>query len=315
MTMFDKHLPEQILRKDDMEWNVSGLFAHDNDILTFMNIVQKELGAKNPISSVHGAPPVKWNSGRITRPFIKKELDATIEAYSKIKMPLYLTFSNHLLTVEDLKDPASNYLIDKIAETGMGGVILASDILSDYIHDKHPELKQIASIIRAAVHNGPLDKEYYESQGKKFDCVVFLPDDVFNYPLLESIEPKAKFEIIANEPCLVGCKVRRVHYALLAQHGKFDINLDEKSRDFEINRCISKPLSKQIAVHIGQSNASRTRNCNLTEDEINYIYDLGYRRFKLQGRNENRGSFLYDVTKYTLEPTIIAPLVYKAMVN
>ena len=51
MATFDKHLPEQILRKEDMEWNVSGLFAHDNDIIAFINIVQKELGAKNPISS------------------------------------------------------------------------------------------------------------------------------------------------------------------------------------------------------------------------------------------------------------------------
>lgn len=314
---FNSVLPKTALYHRDIKWNVSGLFTQDDGILNFIDMVKNGFKEDCPITSVHGCPPVMWNSGRITRPLLKPEIDGIIDRYTKIGMPLYLTFSNHLLTKEMLNDKLSNYLLDKIAETGQGGVILASDILSDYIRNKHPKMKLIASIIRAAIDRGAepaLTLDYYEKQAKKFDCVVFLPDDVFNYEMLKKIKHKDKFEIITNEPCLYGCKMRRIHYGFLASFYKNDIELTEKSFHFETNKCISKPLLKQIALHIGQSNSARTRNCNVTADEFDYLYDIGYRRFKLQGRNESPASFIYDLTKYILEPTYFAPLAYKALV-
>lgn len=311
--MQNLNLPEQKLRKNDVNWNVSGLFAQDRLIHSFIDVMTNELGTVNPISSVHGSPPLLWNSGRITAYLEKDAIDATLESYAKIGMPVYLTFSNHLIEKEDLNDKSCNYLLDKIAEGENNGVILVSDILAEYIRERHPNLKLLSSIIRPTFYDGVRDKAYYESLAKIFDCVVFLPDDIFDFPMLESLDEKEKFEVIANEPCLYGCKTRRLHYSYLAKYNKRDVLLDDKSRNFEVNVCRSKPFFKQINVHIGQANAERTRNCNLSDKEFDAIYDMGFRRFKLQGRNEAGPSFVYDLTKYMLEPEFIAPLVFKHM--
>ncbi len=311
--MQNLNLPEQKLLKKDVNWNVSGLFAQDRLILSFIKVVTEFLGAPNPISSVHGCPPLLWNSGRITMNLDKDAIDATLDSYAKMGMPVYLTFSNHLIEKEDLDDISCNYLLDKVAEGENNGVILVSDILADYIRNRHPHIKLMSSIIRPTFYDGVRDKDYYESLAKIFDCVVFLPDDIFAFDMLNSLENKDKFEVIANEPCLYGCKTRRLHYSFLAKYNKRDILLDDKSMNFEMKVCKSKPFFKQINVHIGQENADRARNCNLNLKEFNAIYDMGFRRFKLQGRNEAPPSFIYDLTKYMLEPEFTAPLVFKHM--
>ena len=313
--MLNLKLPEQKLRKKDINWNVSGLFAQDRFILAFIEIMANFLDAPNPISSVHGAPPLLWNSGRITVNLDKDVIDATLNQYSKIGMPVYLTFSNHLIEKDDLKDASCNYLLDKISDGENNGVIIVSDLLANYIRERYPKLKLMSSIIRPTFYDGVRDKNYYESLAEIFDCVVFLPDDIFNFDLLQSLKNKNKFEVIANEPCLYGCKTRRLHYSFLAQYSKRDIFLEDKSRNFEMKICKAKPFFKQINLHIGQDNDNRARNCNLNDKEFDEIYNMGFRRFKLQGRNESPQSFIYDLTKYMLEPDFIAPLVFKHMVT
>ena len=44
-----------------------------------------------------------------------------------------------------------------------------------------------------------------------------------------------------------------------------------------------------------------------------HAYDLGFRHFKLQGRRDNVYSYIYDLTRYLLEPDFAAPLVFKTL--
>jgi hypothetical protein len=40
---------------------------------------------------------------------------------------------------------------------------------------------------------------------------------------------------------------------------------------------------------------------------------MGFRYFKIQGRDNIPYCFAYDLTRYTLEPGVAAPLVYKML--
>ena len=45
------------------------------------------------------------------------------------------------------------------------------------------------------------------------------------------------------------------------------------------------------------------------------VYDMGFRRFKLQGRDDSPNFFLYDLLRYTIEPQLLLPVIYKAFVS
>ncbi len=40
---------------------------------------------------------------------------------------------------------------------------------------------------------------------------------------------------------------------------------------------------------------------------------MGFRCFRIEGRDDNAFCFAYDLTRYTLEPGFAAPLVYKKL--
>ena len=59
--------PEEYLNPyyPEAVWNVSALFQHDDVIFNLINLMNDFLGCPNPIGSVHGCFPIKWNSGRV----------------------------------------------------------------------------------------------------------------------------------------------------------------------------------------------------------------------------------------------------------
>ena len=57
----------------------------------------------------------------------------------------------------------------------------------------------------------------------------------------------------------------------------------------------------------------RTRSCNLTRNEPSLLYDMGFRHFKIHGRDNIPYCFAYDLTRYTLEPGFAAPFIYKIL--
>jgi len=57
------------------------------------------------------------------------------------------------------------------------------------------------------------------------------------------------------------------------------------------------------------------RSCNLSIEELKAVYDMGYRRLKLQGRADTPESFAYDVLRYMVEPGRVGPVVVKAFLT
>lgn len=296
----------------DAKWNVSGLFIHDHLICMLSSNVQSQFNCRF-VESVHGAPLVKWNSGRIQKTTLDpKNLSTafvhTLQQYKQLGISVFYTFSNSLIEKETLNDPSCNFMLERLAEIHgeNGGVILSSEILSEYIRNKYPQLKQISSVVKATMEDGKGKPEYYKQLEKKYDRVVIHPDDNFNPELLSQLDPQ-KAEILVNESCLINCPTRKQHYTLYSEYSKHLKITSEELRDFEDNVCHSVPTYKQVSCSV-----PRRRNCNLTVSELKAIYDMGFRQFKIQGRTDSGAVFKYDLTRYILEPEHIAPLLFKS---
>jgi len=309
----------------DAVFNVSGLFVYEPLVLGFMKLCETAFDWRAPVEAMHGAPAVLWNGGRISPfPLRVEQWHAEINALYARKVGCFLTFTNHLLEQADLADPHSNALLDVIAQRpDINGVIVASDLLSEYIARRYPALRQVASITKVAIEGGNGNAAYYRRLGERFWRYVVHPDDCHNPELLEQLD-RDKAEIIVNENCLRGCAVRARHYDYIARAQRTQqphvvsagisatsapagIQTAAVAQQVEqsLPECPSIPLTRQIA--------RRRRNCNFTAAEFKAVYDMGFRHFKLQGRRDTVYSFAYDLTRYLLEPDFAAPLIFKTL--
>jgi collagenase-like PrtC family protease len=157
--------------------------------------------------------------------------------------------------------------------------------------------------------------------GKRFYRYVVHAEDCQDAKLLDQLD-RTKAEILVNETCLRGCPRRDRHFELIARlhkdlrdnqfvvaGGPGDTLLKRRLTLQELEQfaaaCQAMPYDRQIG--------KRQRNCNLTSNELKSVYDMGFRHFKIQGRNDHPLVFAYDLTRYTLEPGCAAPLVYKVL--
>lgn len=306
-------------------FNVSGLFVYEPLVLGLMKLTEAAFGCTAPVEAMHGAPAVLWNGGRVSPfPIRSEQWHAALGALNARNVGCFLTFTNHLLEHADLADRHSNALLDAIAQRpDLNGVIVASDLLSAHIARRYPSLLQVASITKVAVEGGRGNADYYRRLGERFRRYVVHPDDCHDPALLDHLD-RDKAEIIVNENCLRGCTVRPKHYDYIARAQRtqpthvvsaggvaaaapagIQTHVAAEQAEQSLPECPSIPFNRQIG--------RRLRNCNFTRAEMKAVYDMGFRRFKLQGRRDNLYSFAYDLTRFLLEPDFAAPLIFKTL--
>ena len=293
----------------DARWNLTGLFGHDLLILQVFSLLQERFGCHLRFDSIHGAPQVPWNCGRFsTTPVPTREaLQSMVSAFNDVGIGVYFTFTNHLLDSSDLGDPACNLLLESIDNgLGLNGVILASDLLFDYVRRRHPDLKLTASIIKVTEEEGRGDLAYYRSVLDRFDSVMAHPDDGFNCDLLAELD-RDKIEILVNENCAFHCPNRIKDYEVMASVLKAGpVKSDTNPYTVMERRHCRMPLRKLTPA---------VRSCNFGATEMLRVYELGFRRFKLQGRQDMPATFLFDLLRFAVEPELIAPVVFKSFVS
>ncbi len=300
----------------DARWNISGLFVHDTTLLAFLTLLKDRYDCTPCIDGVHGAPNVLWNSGRPNKVDVPKDenIQGMVDFYNTRNIGVYFTFSNHLLHAAALDDPVCNHMLKFLNNgRGLNGVILASDILYDHVRSRFPDLKLTASIVKVAVEGGQGKRDYYASQCQRFDSVMLHPDDAFRLDLLDDLD-REKMEIIVNENCVRHCAIRPLHYEMMVRQYHERVQARAEGRVFDEDAA-------QKELHDDKGNVcllpalrldGHNRSCNLAEDELEPIYELGYRRFKLQGRGDAFAAFIFDLTRFLLEPRLLHPVVYKA---
>ena len=303
-----KSLPNEALRNQGINWHVAGMFDKDRIITDFVKIITNEFDNPNPVKSVYGAPNYLWNAESFTVYCGKPEIEMTISSFERERIPTFLTFTNTRIEQKDLADTSSNYLLERVSKKRGNGIVVSSDILSDYVRSKFPDLKQVASLPKVADPKNKRDKAFYEGLASRFDKVFIHPSDNFNLDLLASLDNKKKFEIIVNLDCILDCP----HYTKCTEPSYNFLELDEKHTFWEKN-CIA--CHKQILISKGKENEKRLRNSGLTADEVDELYKMGFTNFQIMGRGRSIFTYTNDLTRYILEPTFIGPLVFKLLIG
>ncbi len=279
-------------------WDVSGAFVNDRELVSFYDYCKLRLGF-TPFSLVHGSPLFGWNSGRVLKQLIRDaaEVRELSMAYVQRKIAIDLTFSNLYLTQENVRDKVGNTLLEFFRRnnpTGQNAVIMASDTLYEHVKTNFPELKTVSSILKVAHERGRGKPDYYRRLAEKYDKVMIHPDDSINCGLLEKLGDKSKYELIVNEYCVRSCPIRHLHYDSLSKTALDFFSFDSSGFD----KKLAKNGCSSMSTLLGSPDHGVMA---LKRSEIKTLYDMGFRRFKLQGRGHpNAALILFDLLRLVL---------------
>lgn len=288
-----------------------GAFCTKDHLVKDLLAVSQALGYNIPIASVYGSPNVVFNSGRVVRSMPRHEdIVAAVTLYNTHNIAVFLTFSNTYVGSNDLNDACANRLLELLwhSDRSLNGVILSSDILSDYIKTTFPGLVRKASVLKVVADGGIGSVRYYQDLLAAYDCVTLHPDDSLNLDLLRQLVPvQSRVEMLVNECCLAGCPSRVQHYDLLSriQMNQGNPQLSDEESNFSAQSCNSFDMARQLT--------SCKRNLNMSSLELKAAYDLGFRAFKLQGRTDYDHIFLFDCARFLFEGEILFPFIFKLM--
>ena len=288
---------------NDIKYNIAGLGRCTKLILQLLDIVEAKFDCTLPIKYIYGSPSILWNGGRITLKKYKE--DYILHRYaleidllkSRGIIPLF-TFSNVYISDVELEDKTCNEFLKLIAKTN-SEIIVTNEKLKEYIKFKYPNISLHASVIKTAFEDNR-STSYYKNLSNEFSNYVVHPEDNFNISLLQQI-PKLNAEIMLNERCKYTCKIRDKHYLSISEEQKNRMYKNNVYNHF-LDACEYIPEYKQAN--------SPFRNTSLTLSEVEVIYNLGYRQFKLQGRTDGLYVYFFDLMRYMLEPNIVFPHLY-----
>jgi len=294
----------------EIDWNVGALFAHDSFIHNLFDMCQ-DLGYEIPIKYVFGSIPCKFQGGRFApKNMIIKEAIRLIESYNSRNIGCRLTFSNVFITEEDLANERSNKLLEAInkVEGRLNGVIVSSDLLAEYIREKYDNLELISSMVKPSCEVGLGDykdtTEYYNSLFELYDIVVINPSKVNDSDFLRNIKYPERVEFIANHRCVPNCPRAKLHYE--TQMRISDKYLKEGMVSEEDTEIINNLKTKCHDVKNKNPLLGSTFSCS----DIEKLTRLGYKHFKIEGRDNDDITFARDLGDYIFNTYLFNRMVY-----
>lgn len=283
-----------------IEWGLSSLFAHDYFTNMLVLILEKEYGIKSPIRRVYGCPAFKWNGEDIVyqRPS-KESIMKTLELYNDAGIEVYATFTND--RVREFRDQSSLFLLDRIAEMDTNsGVVITDRFLIPIIRRRHPDIPIMTSISNIEFNRPDEEYElqYYLDLMEQFDTVNIHTDDITRYELLEKM-PRDKVQITVNENCVRDCENRARHYGLISKCSKDPYNVIARS---ELEKMVC-PKGNTMSSYYDKIDMLDVYNndASLNRSELKKLYDMGFRKFKIQGRSNSLEEFAFDVTRFLFQ--------------
>lgn len=254
------------------------------------------------IASVFGSfPYALWNGGRLVpaedqcdRGFVQN----VIRSINARGIPVRYTFTNPLLTEEDLKDPFCNFCMEA-GDNGQNQVLVFSPILEAYIREHYPsyaidsttckEIRDVEDL------NRELDRDYR---------YVVLDYNLNNHwELLENVHHKEKLEILVNSCCTPACPRRGEHYRQIARDERTVL---ENRRRAPNARKPVKPWRCEYGENAGIHVISRYPTFVSPEQIREEYLPRGICNFKLEGRTANLFSLIETYCYYMLRPECVS---------
>jgi collagenase-like PrtC family protease len=236
------------------------------------------------IGSIYGAPAdCLWGGGRVG--FGDDDPEDVLNLMAEYNISARLTFSNSLLREKHLSDFKCNELCKMLEKSGKNGVIVSSDLLTDYLIKNYPGLYLVSSTTKVLTDFRDLEKELCRGC---FRYVV--PDFRLNKSFKElsalTASQKDKVEFLCNECCRFDCRERKACYENVSRK-----NLGDPCPD---HRCGGGSYSFSKAMEnpgfIGVDDIKRT-----------YL-PMGFSNFKIEGRSLGSAMILEFLLYYMTKP-------------
>ena len=252
------------------------------------------------IGSFFGCFPFAiWNGGRLIS---HDQCDAAfvqnvVKNINAAGIPVRYTFTNPLLTKEDLDDPFCNFCM-QAADNGMNEVIVVSPILEEYLREKYPSFQYNSSTCKEIKDAAQLEEEL----AKDYKYVVLDYNLNGNWELLENLQKKEKLEILVNAVCVPDCKRRGEHYKHIAKTQKI------------IQKNLKLPPERRTPTEpwyceYGDKNCLYTIQDYSTFVSADAIWEeyvpRGINNFKIEGRTANLFSLIETYCYYMIRPEYV----------
>jgi collagenase-like PrtC family protease len=228
-----------------------------------------------------------WNGGRENRNWHTlsiEECSARIKQINDLGISVRYTFTQPFVTEDLLSDYIGNKLME-IANNGMNGVILASDILFKYLKEKYPNFHYVYSTTNCS--------QKLEDYINDYDISVLDYRLNKNKDFINSIKDKSKIEILVDD-CCPSCEYRKQHFENI---GKFNLG-----QDININCLNQFNYGKYDNPKNFFESLVRTLENSLTCEEVEEYKKMGFNKFKLTGRSQGRKFLLDSYIYYLVKP-------------
>ena len=242
------------------------------------------------IGSIYGAPAdCLWGGGRAA--FGDADVDDVLALVKEYGVSARLTFSNSLLREEHLADKKCNELCAEVVSTGSttGGVIVHSDLLTEYLRANYSELYLVSSTTKVLT-----DFSDFEAELNRPEFAFVVPDFRLNkaFDKLSGLSQaqKDKVEFLCNECCDFCCKNRKVCYENVSRK-----NLGEEVAD---HKCSSPDAADGYRFSLAMKNQAFIG----VKDIVETYLPMGFSNFKLEGRGLGSAVVLEFLLYYMTKP-------------
>lgn len=280
--------------------NIAGAVVHYEAFIKHIPI--HKLKNKNIAFNVYEGPNLcQWNGGRINRD-IKLTQDI-IERYNKFGITISLTFTNPVI---DLLDPVGNELLQWMDESQKkhnvrNKIVLVNDTLRQYLSDNY-DFELIYSITGHPSKTKVTDEllARYKDLETKYDWIVPKFEVVFEPRFYESVNVQ-KYELLINDTCVYSCPHYFEHFQKIAEQNTISKNpWKELGHDhcFKVEECWLDWFNPDEGCKKHKDKFGERMGMDFTRDMIKKSMNIGYKSFKISGRENSTDYIMYEVQKF-----------------
>ena len=272
-----------------IKFNIPGLYFKKEITIKFLNYCRnnpQEVREDVSIGAVYDSIPYCiWNGGRIFSNYYqatKKEILDLKDIFNHdFNIPIRLIYTNAQVEEKHLSDRFCNLVLE-LLDGENNEVVVASDLLEEYIRKTYPQYKIISSTTKCLSNPntslGEISKDYFQI------CLDYNLNH--NFDFLESISDKDKVEFLVNAICPPGCPNRKLHYEL---NGKAALNYQN---------C----YNIECTIQRGIGTLNSYKNSIQPEEIFGKYKEMGFTNFKLEGRTLPDSEVAANYVKYMIKP-------------
>jgi len=188
--------------------------------------------------------------------------DADIDYLYRHNTGLKLPLTNHFVSREEYE--SNQWLLDKYHRKG-NSVVLVNDELATWIRADFPDYEIEASVIKNIGTQTLIDR-YLDT----YEIIVLPMTLCTEYSLLAELHPKNKLRLFTNAGCAYNCPARTCYKSISK------INKLPADEGFDLFNCSQQKL--------------RRSRLGFMDFDIDRLYSLGYRKFKVLRQFGSKGS-------------------------